>query len=138
MGGDGTLRTLPPAPLALLRCWLDCRCLALEWQGEPPAATTVWAALLGAARREADDALWLPLGAAPPCRLRAVGETDCYAWEALLRLCAERHCGAPSCWPAVPAQRGLRQPCLDAGGRLLWRRVPPRCAATRRWLQARR
>lgn len=144
MGADGTPPGWMPrascaavAPLAVLQAWLDCRCLGVEWHGPPPAAGEVWVSLLQRAQREAEDSLRLDLGVRRWCRLRAVGETDCYAWEALLRQCGtEAMIGRQRLPPTPPSRRGLRRPRLDAGGHLQWEEAPPRCASTRRWLGA--
>jgi hypothetical protein len=138
MGAEGLYRAAGavsgPAPLSLLRLWLDCRCLGLEWQGAAPDAAAVWAALLQSPRREAGDRLFLPLGADRHCRLLAVGETDCYAWEALLAGCAEPRQGGVARRIAATPRRALRRPALDGRGGLAWEASPARCAATRRWL----
>lgn len=137
MGAEGLYRSARvvsgPAPLSLLQRWLDCRCLGIEWCGPAPDAATVWAALLQSPRREAADCLHLPLGPDRHCRLLAVGETDCYAWQALLGQCADHPRGRFAEGAALP-RRALRRPALDAAGCLAWEDTSPRCAGTRRWL----
>ena len=138
MGAEGLYRSArvvsAPAPLSLLQRWLDCRCLGIEWHGAAPDAATVWAALLQSPRREAGDCLHLPLGPHQHCRLLAVGETDCYAWQALLGQCGDRPRGRLAGATATLPRRALRRPALDPAGCLAWEETSPRCAGTRRWL----
>ena len=136
MGAEGLCRPVAagPAPLSLLQLWLDCRCLGIEWRGPAPDAAMVWAALLQSPRREDGDCLHLPLGLEGHCRLRAVAETDCYAWQALLGQCGDRPRGRFAVGSARLPRRALRRPALDGAGCLAWEDAAPRCAGTRRWL----
>lgn len=68
-------------------------------------------------------------GGAALLQLRAVGETDCYAWQCFARLLPRSRISRP------PARhRELVRFCPAGPGLIACRRCPARCPSSQRWL----